>query len=612
MSGPFASVPRATGAEPMWAAVDGRVSALSADEVVFHDPATGRSHVMTRQVLQALDLCRPFRPLQAHAEAVAEAIPGLKGRVQAVRPVLENLATRGLLVSDDAFVLRWTSGKGEAPAPMAGLFIRACDRPAQLVALLDSIAREPAILAQAGGLVVVDDSRDPAAVAAHAAALRALAVATAAPVHHVTPALRDVLVEELCAALPARAAALSPLLRNHPHYGTRSGGAHGRNIATLLAAGQRYLILDDDNLFPLCRFPGASLGLDIGGGYGVVRTYASQAEALASATPDPDALAAHIALCGAPLGAHAAPQGILRFGREELAGFAPSREPQLDGAAQVVLTVNGHRGGSCNSSISWLLTLDAQSRAGLCRSEADYLAGRGDPAVCVGYERAHPVPTAGVSAFAVDNRLLMPCTVPGRAEDLVYNALVTAGRPRSAQLLLPWTVGHLPAVGRDRSPQVGRPREVDANVCLAALVGHVASDLHAESPAVRYALVAAKLDEVAGGSDATLLGYLREYLVYERASLLASLQEALPAAADGPEALRADIRAHLEANARAIVERGVPRFTGWPEDWTAERCAAAFRFEAGVLAEGLRAWPEAWAVAAARREHWLARARLPG
>jgi hypothetical protein len=609
--GNLAGPARAAQRAPLWAAIDGRVSPLAGDEVVFFDPHTGRSHVMTAQVLQALDLCRSFQPLSVHVETVAASLPGLQGRQAAVKPVLESLQTRGLLLSEDAYLARLGSASGRTPAPLAGLFVRACDRPAQLSTLLASLATRASTLAPCQRLVVVDDSSTPAAAAAHAQLLREFARRWPQPVHHIVGDGWRGIVDDICAALPEHADALTGVLRTNRSKRRGSGGS-GRNLITLLAAGCRYLIVDDDNLLPLHRLSDGPVTLDPRPPVSRVRTFTSHGEALAAGEADESGLGWHFEVCGRALGEVLGEGRPLAFGHAQLQGFAPSRSPAMNPDARIALTVNGHRGGSCSASPHWLLSLDGAARAGLCASEAQYLESRGDASVWAGYENAGLTRMATISPFAVDNSQLMPCSSPyGRAEDLVYVALVAAGDGSSLQLLAPHALGHLPEAGRDRREQLARARSVGFGQCIGELIGTLAGDLQAADPALRYRAVAARLDDLAGASDSALQAYLREYLVYERALVLRQLQEALPAAQDAPEALRADIRAQIELNARAVVERGVPRFTDVGPEASAEQCAAAFRDEIATLTAGLRAWPAAWQLALERREAWLEQGRLP-
>ena len=51
---------------PLYASVAGVAHTLGPEECVFEDRASGEIHVMTVQVVQALELCRPFRSLDQH------------------------------------------------------------------------------------------------------------------------------------------------------------------------------------------------------------------------------------------------------------------------------------------------------------------------------------------------------------------------------------------------------------------------------------------------------------------------------------------------------------------------------------------------------------------
>ncbi|MGQ0800088.1 MAG: hypothetical protein ACT4NL_08265 [Pseudomarimonas sp.] len=598
---------------PLWAAIEGRISSLAGDEVVFFDPLTARSHVMTRQVLQALELCRAFAPMSVHIDTVANTLPGLQGKQAAIKPVLESLQTRGLLQSDDAFLQRMRAAVPRARAPVSGLFVRACNRPAQLEALLASLLANASSMTAAERLVVVDDSTSQAAIEAHVRLLQEFAGRWPYPVHHVTPALWRAILQELNTELPEHASALAGVLSNGNGKLPGSGGS-GRNLITLLAAGSRYLILDDDNLLPLHRMADSQRWFDPNPAKSSIQTFSDHDAALASGVADEGAISWHLDVCGRSLGevlgaSQAAPS--LTFDSQQLSGFAPSHAPHLVGNARIATTVNGHRGGSCATSMNWLLTLDATSRAGLCESEASYLASRGDASLWVGFDRTWAARMATISPFAVDNSQLMPCTTPlGRAEDLVFNALVTAGHAGCLQLLTPHTAGHRPELGRDRSAQLNQPRMVSVGMCVGELIGSTAEQLHSASVAGRYASIASRLEDMVDGSDARVASYLREFLVYERAHLLSQLQEALPAANDAPAALRSDISRQIELNARAIVERGIPRFSNMSETATEHECAEAFRDEASTLSQGLRAWPAAWEVALSDQATWLERARV--
>ena len=62
-----APVPKPDPNAPAFASEDGLVASLSSQECVFQMRRTGDTHVMTFQVLQAMDQCREFRSLDEHA-----------------------------------------------------------------------------------------------------------------------------------------------------------------------------------------------------------------------------------------------------------------------------------------------------------------------------------------------------------------------------------------------------------------------------------------------------------------------------------------------------------------------------------------------------------------
>src|SRR5438128_1830738 len=76
---------------PTFASEDGLVASLSSQECVFQVRRSGETHVMTFQVLQAMDQCREFRTLDEHAARIQSSIPALASKREDVRRVLDSL-----------------------------------------------------------------------------------------------------------------------------------------------------------------------------------------------------------------------------------------------------------------------------------------------------------------------------------------------------------------------------------------------------------------------------------------------------------------------------------------------------------------------------------------
>lgn len=594
----------------LYASIDGRVARLGSDEVVFFDPLLGKSHVMTLQVLKAMDLCREFQPLEVHVRRVAAGIAGLAGKEQAVRRVLEGLAARGLLVTADAWLTRFASTPAVELAPVAGIFIRACDRPAQLEALLASLIGHARRFGLPGPVAVIDDSTEAANTAAHRRLLADFAAASGVEVRHVDQAVWSAIAEDLeQRAGPAAAA----LLRRPRRFAGRRGGGIGKNLASLLAAGCRYLLLDDDFLFPLRAHPQAARGLRPAPLGWAVRSFDDVDGALAAGTEvERDLLAEHLVLCGQNLGAACARLPAMGMAAADLAGLAPSRAPLLDPGRRVLSTVNGHRGQSGASGVAWLFLLDPAARSALCRDEASWTRLRGDPPVWWGTACFQVSDGGAFTPFAVDaSRLLPPTSAFGRGEDALFSALCAVAHGDAVQIDTPYAIGHRQEGARDRSELFGLPETPDLNHCLAEFARSVAGDLHGTDPARRLSVCAARLEDLASGSEATVLHYLQEYLAYRRSLFIEQAQQVLAATGTGlPRAWHEDLARLIEANGRALIERGPPRLAGWPAGAGSADCAAAFREEAMALVDGLRAWPAAWEVALGAARGWLAAAAI--
>ncbi|MBD8526437.1 hypothetical protein [Pseudomarimonas arenosa] len=596
---------------PLYAVVDGRSAALGPDEVVFYDPVLDRSHVMATPVVQALDLCREFQPLDVHVQRICERLPNMAGQQAAVKRVLENLVARGCLVTDDAFVRTLSDVPGVGRLSTAGIFIRACDRPEQLERLLASLIEHQARFSAPGTLVVVDDSKRPESVERHAALLATFARQWNDSTHHVTPSLwRN--WAEAWSEQTGQGVALRRMLLGDASYRGPRGGGEGRNLITLLAAGGKYLLFDDDHLLPMRRHPGAQdLLAPPAMGWAPI-TFASMDEALAQGDEcSSDPLALHLDLCGRRLGECLGEGRPVGFSAHNIRGLAPSREPLLRGESRILLTQHGHRGGSCSAGISWLFMLPEGARQGYAADSARYQALRGDVPVWFGTSHYVLDRSGRFPPLAIDNSRLMPCTSPyGRGEDALFNSLALASDAKAVQLHLPMSVGHKPEAGRDRSALFAAPHRPEVSSCLSDLVDELAPSLYGEHASKRFSVLSASMRDLIDASDSGLLSYLRTYFTHRRSLLVENLKRTASQATNACSEWQQDLRSQLEVNARAIVERGAPRFQGMAENATGQDCVERFRREVESLADGLDAWPAAWEVAIERQAKCLEQSRV--
>lgn len=590
--------PRVDTRAPMFAAIDGRAASLSNNECVFQPRDSHALHVMTHQVLQALDQCREFRPLDEHVARITGVIPGLSGQGEAVRRVLTGLIDRGLLKSDADFLASLADATRREPAPLKALAIRCSNRPALAQRLLASLREHGRRFERRDTVVLIDDSTDRDAARAHARMVET-DIAGGGTASYVGRDEVRALVERLGKAVPAARGVLPRLLLEPGRNGF--GGGRGYNVALLLAAGGTLSLLDDDYHLPFHRAHGARDGLDPAQStrFGV-RFLDSQQDALDDGELlAEDGFRLQQQLVGASLGAAIGSHTALRLDREQLRGQPLSRLGHLRGDARILASYTGSRGASFTSDSAWLYDLDPASRAGFWRDRDSYLRNVHAEAIVHAPQHTLVRPFGLFTPFLLDNSELLPCTAPsGRGEDGLFGTVASYVYPDSQTVHLPITIGHVQEGRRPRYERAMRALTPGINRFLREWVRNNAQPAHSADAGARLALLAAQLEDLAHAPPAKRVDILVEYLRYVRADLIDRLQQQLGAASDAPVYWLADARRIVEENGKALLANDPPRLDEWPDSVDADGCAALLRDACLELAEGYRHWPALWRTAA--------------
>ncbi|HEY6942328.1 hypothetical protein [Dokdonella sp.] len=597
--------PRIDPTAPLYASEDGVVASLSNSECIFQVKRSGETHVMTFHVLQALDQAREFRTLDEHVSRILTTIPGLTAQRDDVMRVLDSLVKRRLLVADRDFLGRTTTAPAREPAPLRAVFIRACDRPDQVAHLLASLADYERRHRANRHYVLVDDSSSRDAANRHRDLLREFARSTGCKLTYIGAAERERLVEKLTRAVPKAAPVLPALLAGGERG--RFGGGRGWNLALLLSAGARAILLDDDHRLPLRRLDDAREGLDPNpSALASTRFFRNIENALgAGEEVEDDPFELHLAAAGRPLGAVV---GQRRYAIDPAAlrGLTLSRLDHLYGDAPILATHHGAYGSSRSESGQWLYQLSAEDRAEFARDRDSYLRNVEMASIWYGYRQARASGVANFTPFALDNSVLLPCTNPlGRGEDALFSRVTELCHSGALMLELPVAVGHVQETQRKRSPATLAAHTPRFNYFVADFIRTRLPEFSAEQPAQRLDLLAAHLRDVAGASEQGRVRQLQEYLAYARADLIERLQAQYDGAPDAPIYWQADVRSIIEANGRSLITPGVPRLGDWPENIDDTGCAQRLRDETLELAGFYEAWPALWTCAREQGERLL-------
>ncbi|MBI2396712.1 MAG: hypothetical protein HYV17_02880 [Xanthomonadales bacterium] len=585
----------------LFATVPGHAADLGNGECVLRTQHDDVPHVMTYQVLAALDRCREFRSAEEHIEAIRQNTPGAP--VDGIRRVFNGLVQRGLIVAAEDFVAPFLAPAAPPRAEAGGLYLRAGERPERLQRLLDSLRQQVLRGFEAPMLTVIDEARSADAIAAHAAMLRAHRELGPAPVRHVDAGAWQRVHDALAAALPEQRAVLDDLIGRRRDGIAPGGTGPGWNLALLLGAGRRILFGDDDLVLPLKLHPELRDGIELEARATLpVRFYGGAESALqAGHDAEFDLLQWHLDLCGAPIGQVFDHASRLVPTREQWRRLAPSRMPQLQPQARVLATLNGRRGHSGHASADWMYQLDAASSRDLYQERNRYLRLLESGSVWIGPDRACAMQATPMLPFAQDLSQLPAFVVAGGGDaESSYAAISRVLTPHAWFLQLPTSAAHPPEAGQRLAAPGSSEVTRSFNQFLGDFLERCEGEIFGGTAQARLAAAAARIEDLAAATDHDLLRLLGEYLLASFGGRIQRLQAVAAAAgSNAPVYWSADLQAVVKAHAKALLQDGPPRLGGWPAGLDAAGCAARLRGDLQRAAAAMRAWPQLWQAARA-------------
>jgi hypothetical protein len=582
---PRVSIP---GNAPLFASVTGSAADLGGGECVFRT-ADGQAHVMTHQVLQAMDRCRSFLSMAEHIQAVRQVIPSAPA--EGIQRVLDNLVARRLLVSEADFIAAMQAQAAVASVAPMQMLIAATESGDALARLLQSLMAATDWRQQIAEVVLL--STAPTAVArAQQSQLDAFAKTTGCHARLVSAEEQQARVRRLLAADARAAQSIESLVGTQG----RANAAQSFNLALIAAAGTRSLMLDEHALWPLRRHAEYRRGLELRAVDQVAaRFYTSSQEALGAGTDvDGDLLRQHALGCGAHLGSLLGGDRPSAWQAGDLRGVALTEFLTDAGNCRIVGTIAGARGSLRTMNVENFFLLDKESRAALNNDRERYLTQLKRPQVWTGMRRAALTRRSADLPFTLDARDFLPHALPQEtAVGATFSSMLRMARPETALLHLPDAIGYDNA---DRAAgEVGKQALTPSfDRFVADFVGTRASDIRAQPGAPRMQTAAALLRDLAESSPADLNTFTAEYLQYTRSELIGRLQHAAEeAGADAPLHWLADLRTIVTVNGRALVQPQQPQLLG-DSDTDAAAFTARLAGKLRQTADSMEAWPRLW------------------
>ncbi len=416
---------------------------------------TNQRTILRADLLPFLRLCESFRTLQEHQQAITASLNDPRLSSAAVTDWLNHLRHTGMLLNAQQWLERTQNSRRVAEQDSDldwVLAIITCDRPMLLQRLLNStITHIKTLNRHPVKVLLLDDSRQKD----HQVVNRShwanwLNQCELQGEYWDREARSDLCKRLQQSGMAKEAQTIDWLLSPNAHATETSTPGQTRNLALLLSAGRRLLLLDDDCVLDprahaqRCQSPHiGSLPVQLMG-------FGDQAALNQAMKPiDVNPFDSHLR----HLGKH--PQDVLGQLEQNwqdptwLRTLDPIARKRLNGNTRVSVTVNGTCGDPGTEHMDWLYTRPSDCLTQLGQYLQQF-SKRDQIERCFWRGYNQPVLTYDENLMTttltgLDNRLLLPCMLPaGRNEDLVLGNGITTLHPDALFLIDSWSLPHHP------------------------------------------------------------------------------------------------------------------------------------------------------------------------
>ena len=505
--------------ESLWSFNSTDVLRGPAGNVFLHSQRTGAGMLVQPDVVRALELCEPFRTLEAHTQHVTEFLPSLKNHVEHTRQTLLNIGQQGLMESSEEAWQRLTKGvASEADNALCRVFILTCDRPEALKRLLVPLISQLSP-DSVESLWIIDDSRASQNIRENGSIVESEQKGCSLPIHYFGEDSRAALINHLSHAAPEHEDSINWLL-DRSNWGDTPTYGLARNLALLLSAGKRAIMIDDDTLPEAISPPKALAPLRFAEMNQREAVFYSSSHELARhalVIKESPAILMQETL-GTPLGKllreqlldHTALQGM---NGTHISRYGPN--------SKILLSMCGSWGDTGSAGLNWLLSLPEQSIQNLLEKRADINETLSPQYCWAGHPGPAITPFGAMSQWTgIDHRTLLPPYLPaGRNEDLLFGIMLQRIQPEAAVFNCGWAIAHSPI--SDRGKLALKPANARLGVSLLAeWLGREPRDQNGLSPERRLTGLSEEIFRLTEMDHDVRLGLVKSQLVGRRCALL--------------------------------------------------------------------------------------------
>ena len=558
----------------------------SASLVVTRDDG----HVVELDALasRVLALCQGGKTLDAHAALAWQS--GATGNPSALSGALDRLLDMGLLRPWEEARRSDTAPSGLARRPLETVAVITANRPAMLRRCLNALADHADAFGRRLRFLVIDGSRDEAGRRDSRAVAAAIDEASAHAVTYIGREAAEALQRRLAGSAHVAPAVLSGFMPGQIGM--------SRNLAVLLAAGNRLLMVDDDVICDPWARADCAGGVALGG-HADLREWAffnTREDAFAAAGPATvNLLAVHNQLLGATLDDVRPPPDLAHACWHQIDAMAGRRSLAV---RATFAGVAGDAGMYCPTD---LLFLPGAVRQTLVESRAVFdraLSSREVHRIATQTLVTHE-PFCMAYCMGLAGETILPPFMPvGRNEDGVFGAMLGFADPAAAFGHLPYGILHdsgRPAAYGDE--RVRSARETRVSELLHAITRSQSSSTAATTASDRLRALGRRIRELSAMVPRDFSAFVCDALLGRRCQQISRLEADLAAMPACPDYYRAAFGEYRQTFRERVTDRAFLLPVEFKSHRSIEEGFGDLQAYLGRFGELLDAWPAIWETA---------------
>jgi len=586
---------------PDWVAFDLCLAyPLPSGNLLMQNSRNGRRAMVKPEVYAALLHCKQFKTLEQHTATLVGVESSMQGQEADIRRVLQSMLNSGMMTSAksacDRFKAKTSKEASGTPDKSPVVAILTWERPQALERLLESMANN-CDTGKFHRLYVIDDSRKTENIELNQALAKRYAPRIACPLQYFGQLGQRSMIDGLVQRLPKHENAIR-FLADRARWRDFWTSGMSRNLALLLSAGRRLVMLDDDVVCDVYDPPRPKPDITFSDDPREAEFFAGEQDWAHLHQPiNPDPVDRHMQCLGLTFS-----EALDVLGQNHLkpSGFQNATALQLSelqSGSEILLTECGSLGCPGTNKNTWLPDMAPASLKRMLASEAATGKALGSRKVWSGRNHPHFAPRSNMSQITgFDNRRMLPPYLPiYRGEDRLFGYMLDFIFPTSVTLDYPWAAPHLPLPDRK-----WRDRDLDFSpgdsfpmFFVEKIIGHKSACLSTH-PEERLSSLSGWFDDMASAPANTLIAMYRDSRLGDDSARLAQLTGLLEKADAAPVSWQNYLRngiAKLNADLD-LASREDFKVRGLSATLEGDDLIAFWRGVWKDFAAALRAWPE--------------------